>query len=191
MCNSWYMNALYSKIYKLDFIKKENVRINENLDMGEDFQFNIKCMDHIEKMVIIPDKLYRYLTGNSQLTYKYRPNLYEVRKESIDEFSKFVKKYELDMNMIHYLYVKLVFADCMQMWKFRDKYSKKDRRMRIQELCNRPEIIEAKNNMKPEGMLQKVLYRTIKTDNIAIIDMVARMLGFIRNVKPDIKRASI
>lgn len=191
MCNSWHMNALYSKIYKLEYIQKHNVRINEELDMGEDFQFNIKCMDYVEKIVIIPDELYRYLTLNSQLTYKYRPNLYEVRKIAIDEFNNFVEKYNLDKNIIHYLYVKLVFADCMQMWNHKDKHSRKDRKRRIKELINRVEIIDARQNMKPAGLLQNVLYITIKTNNITIIDTVAKILVFVKKIKPDIKRASI
>lgn len=191
MSSGWYINTLCCKIYKMDYIKQNNIRINEQLDMGEDFQFNIKCLNYIEKMAIIPDVLYQYYTVNSTLTYKYRPNMYEQRKVSIDEFSKFVDKYNLDKNIIHYLYIKLLFSDCMQMREYKDKYTKIARKERIKELINKEEIILSKNQLKAAGITQKVLLLAIKTNNIGIIDTLSWVLSLVRRKCPGIKRMSI
>lgn len=191
MESSWYVNTLWCKMYKLSFIKDNSIRINEDIDMGEDFQFNIKYLDLVDKLIIIEDILYQYFVINSTLTGKYRPNMYEQRKVSIDEFSKFVDKYELDKNIIHYLYIKLLFADCMQMREFKEKYTAVERKNRIKELMNKDEIILAKKELKAAGITQKVLLLALKTNNRVIVDSLAWALSVVRKKCPGIKRMSI
>ena len=117
--------------------------------------------------------------------------MYEQRKVSIDEFSKFVDKYELDKNIIHYLYIKLLFADCMQMREFKDKYTAVERKNRIKQLMNKEEIITAKGELKAAGMTQKVLLLALKTNNKVVVDTLAWALSIVRKKCPGIKRMSI
>ena len=93
--------------------------------------------------------------------------------------------------MIYYLYIKLVFSDCMQMREYKDKYTKTARKERIKELINKEEIILSKNQLKAAGITQKVLLLAIKTNNIGIIDTLSWVLSLVRRKCPGIKRMSI
>lgn len=59
----FHLQQLWNKIFRRDVIKKENIRFNEKLSMGEDFQFVLDYMKaaKIESCVVLNTPLYYYI----------------------------------------------------------------------------------------------------------------------------------
>lgn len=167
------VNSPVCKMYSLDIIKKNNIMMDESLSIGEDLQFNLCYFEYINKLIILPDILYQYNIYNSSLTVKHRLNLFDERKVSIEMFEKFLLKYKIDTNIVHYLYIKLLFAECIQMNRFRKIYKRNTRLKRISDLCKKDCILLAKKKFHPCGIIQFVLYVAIKINCITIIDILS------------------
>ena len=65
-----YFGVLWNKIYRMDIIQKENIQFDTRLELGEDFDFNMKYLAAIHQIRVIPDKLYTYYWNRpSSLTH--------------------------------------------------------------------------------------------------------------------------
>ena len=78
--NTMALPALWNKAYKKNIIDSINLRMPENLSLGEDFIFNYKYLDASGKeIVMIDEKVYLYTKSNSaSLDGKYRNNLIDI-----------------------------------------------------------------------------------------------------------------
>ena len=73
--------GVYSKLYRRELLQNHNVLFEENTTYAEDFCFNLKYLQYVGKIVILPDLLYRYRFGRKgSLTEK---NLLETEFTSL------------------------------------------------------------------------------------------------------------
>lgn len=71
-----YFGVLWNKIYKVAIIQKERLHFDPKLTLGEDFVFNMQYLAHIDKIKILPEKLYIY-SWNSQNSLTHMPKSVE------------------------------------------------------------------------------------------------------------------
>lgn len=96
---SVFFGALWNKLYILDVVKKNKIQFNENVSYGEDFIFNLKYLEYIQSVYILPEQLYYYYHGNNASLTKEKNQLYlwEMAKIRysfcIEQYSK-MKMYE-------------------------------------------------------------------------------------------------
>jgi glycosyltransferase involved in cell wall biosynthesis len=65
-------NAPWGKLYKSVYLKEHKVCFNEDLDCGEDLLFNLDVLGHIDKIGIVNEIVYFYIsTENESLSNKY------------------------------------------------------------------------------------------------------------------------
>lgn len=178
------LNSPYSKMYRMDIIKKNRVKMPIMLENGEDLQFNLRYIDGINSICLIPDILYQYNIMNSTLTTKYREDLFESRKISIDMLNQFLEKNHLDNQIILYLYLKLMFAECIQMYEYKEKFGRDKRYEIIDKLCSKEEIEYAIFHLRPKGMLQVVIFMVSKNRNHHLIDCTSFLFYKIRKIFP-------
>lgn len=98
---------VWRNIYKLDIIKRNNIRFNEEVFIGEDVIFNLEFLLKSKRAYAVDEVLYYYRTNNanSLMRAKYKPNLeksllkqYEVRKYLSEEYNLLSdKNYKFDM----------------------------------------------------------------------------------------------
>ena len=74
-----------SKFYKLDFLRKNAIFFPENLNNGEDMQFNMDCLIKADSVYFYPLPIYLYRVGQLQSLTSIRGNseFYEETKEKI------------------------------------------------------------------------------------------------------------
>lgn len=184
------LNSPVGKLYKKKIIDKHGIFFDEQLEVSEDLCFNLQYLEKIESMVYIPDALYCYYLHNSFLTKKYKRNLFDIRKRAIEILEAFLNRNELNRNIIHYLYIKLLFASAMQEVEY--NRNRQERYKEINDNLNRIEVRESLDKCKPEHGIEKILYYIIKSRNEKLIDMVACLLILIRkNRFLKIKRISV
>ncbi|SCJ80079.1 Chondroitin polymerase [Anaerotruncus sp. 2789STDY5834896] len=69
-----YLNALWNKLYRNDFIKKNSLCFREDIQIGEDLLFNLAYLSNINTIRISSEPLYHYVEENSRsLTRKFTP----------------------------------------------------------------------------------------------------------------------
>ena len=81
------MSSPWNKIYNSEIIKTHNIRFDEQLPLGEDLNFNMKCLFKASSVQYISDILYFYHADNSIATKKYREDLYEKRRNALDKMN--------------------------------------------------------------------------------------------------------
>ena len=73
------INPPYSKFYKTEKIKNNNLRFNVNYNMAEDLLFNIEYINCCDDFIIGNKPFYYYCINNSEsLTQKYLVNKYQM-----------------------------------------------------------------------------------------------------------------
>lgn len=72
-----------TNLYRLNLIKEENIKFDEQLPIGEDFLFNIMIMKFSEKIIIDNNIYYHYMYRDNSAMNKYRERFYNEHKELI------------------------------------------------------------------------------------------------------------
>jgi len=81
--------SLWNKIYKKDWLEKNDLRMNENRRHGEDWWFNLEAFSLADNVVFIKDAYYHYMKLNpNSLMHKYNEDQFELivsgRKHQFD-----------------------------------------------------------------------------------------------------------
>ena len=71
-------NEIWNKIYLSKVIKEQSLRFSEELNLGEDFIFNLSYLFYIKKAGYINEDLYIYNNGQNGLKLKYREDRFNI-----------------------------------------------------------------------------------------------------------------
>lgn len=66
-----------SKLYRLGLIRSHGIRFDEDLAIGEDVEFNIRCLLATGGAAVIPNELYQHRRRPHSLTTSYRASKHE------------------------------------------------------------------------------------------------------------------
>lgn len=104
--------------------------------------------------------------------------MFDIRKRSVALLHTRLKEHKIDINIVYYLYMKLFFANAMQ----EIKYGKplKDRIKQIRRLLKNKELQEVKKYYQPDGIMEKLMYLTLKSHNAYFIDFFSICLLLVR-----------
>lgn len=67
-------NSVWNKLYKKDFLIKNNISCPENIIMGEDKCFTYNCIIHTKNIALFDGGNYYYRQNNNSITNKYKQN---------------------------------------------------------------------------------------------------------------------
>lgn len=192
LLNSGCINTIWGKLYNLDIIKRQKIRMEDDLDMGEDLQFNLSYIKEISSIYVLNKPLYIYYQNDSYLTNKFRENMFVKRKKAINLFYEFLREEKLNTDIIPYLYLKLFFSCVIQAYQHPDKMTTKQRRKEIKKNLERPEMKSAMRKRKVTNVQGEFLRILVSTKNVYIIEYSARIMLFIKKrLGERIKRISI
>lgn len=86
-----------NKIYKREFIKKYNIKVNEKRRFGEDWFFNQLVLENATSISFVNEALYEYFRINERsLSSVYLQNSYELFKESYKFRRERMKNWKLN-----------------------------------------------------------------------------------------------
>lgn len=73
-------HSVFAKLYRLDYIRKNDAWFDQSLSLGEDYLFNLPLFRNVDQYVYIGKALYHYVrySSNSTLSRKYRADLFEI-----------------------------------------------------------------------------------------------------------------
>lgn len=183
------LNSPFAKIYKKDIQQKNNIYMPIEIDIGEDLQFNLEYIQNVNSFGLLNSSLYIYCTENSTLTKKFRKNEYDVRVNNIKKLDLFLKKNNVeDKQFIDFLYLKLMYAECMNM---RRNISKEERLERINVILQKKEIDNAIDDLNPQGVLQLIMKYGSISRKAQLIDRVASLFNIGKKIGGRVMRASV
>lgn len=180
LIKSGVFNSLVNKIYKRKIIYDNQLFLDENKTVGEDFIFNLNYFDNISSLKVIADCLYNYRTELSYVTKKIRLNEFDIRSETIEELTNFYNKNEINIDL-NFQYVKIFYSDIYQLIRKEGFFQSKKLIYRINVLKHNKNILQIKKAYKPKGLLENLLIHPIKIDNNHIILFMARFSFLFRN----------
>ena len=172
-------NSSCNKIFSREVLEEYQILFDEELEMGEDFKFNLDYYKQMEHLVVLPVALYNYRIDHSQVSNTIRENDFDKRKKNIEVLKKYYLDLGIDKNL-DFQYIKIFYSEIFN--EMENKKHNKNIKIRkiIRELLLKNEIIELKNNYKPNKLYMLLLYVPIKTGNISLIYMLAIMMNKVR-----------
>lgn len=182
-------NASFSvaKLYKSKIIKKNNLKFNESLSIGEDAMFVCDYLLHIDSAGIIGKALYHYVRCNNEsLSTKYTKNL-EVFVENIwNRLDKLYKRYPKFKELEHFDgSTRRINSSKMYIYNNYRKGSiltSKERRDFIKKIFNDDKFKKDMLYYKPTKFLDKVYLILSKINSPFIMDSVYSMREIVINV---------
>lgn len=95
----WLISSPWGKLYKN--IKFPTRNFDTNISLGEDLKFNIQYFEHIEKIVIINDCLYRYKEVEDSLTKTYKKGNYTAICDIYETTIQYFKRTKMSIDAIN------------------------------------------------------------------------------------------
>lgn len=98
LIEKWLLNSPCNKLYLVNELKKEKIKMPEDLSLAEDLLFNFEYMDKLvgDKIVVINEGLYNYrLQSSGTLNSKYYPDQLEIMERVNDRLYKLCKKIKI------------------------------------------------------------------------------------------------
>lgn len=129
------MGSIWSKVFKSEIIKENNIIMNEKIEITEDLNFLIEYIVHCNKVKIVNYYFYNYVVENNQsITKKYKVNLYNQLESSLNNISKILKKNGVFLdNVIKYKKFYNIYASLVNECK--NNINLKNKRKNILKFC--------------------------------------------------------
>ena len=177
------LNSPVTKVYNRNILIEHQVRFDEEITIGEDLNFNLQYLENITKSIKVTNEpLYIYHTENSGSTSKFYKNYAEERWNTIRFVDEFFKKYNLERNLIYYLYIKYVYSAVFMMWHPDSEIHKRTIMNFINESRENTEIKEAIKTYRPNGMINRCLRDTLRINSVTVIYVLMKLVNLCSGV---------
>lgn len=90
----------WGKLYRVSFLKENGFFFPVGLKKMQDIVFNIEVMQNCERILYRKIRTYHYRLNMESVCNRYNPLYEEVSARVLDEFHKFIKKYEYEDELI-------------------------------------------------------------------------------------------
>lgn len=88
------LESMTNKMFRRTIIEDNHIRFLTDLSLGEDFCFNMDCIQYINGVVFTSEAYYYYLQENKNaLTRKYRSDLFDNQMFLIERFCNLIKEF--------------------------------------------------------------------------------------------------
>lgn len=165
-------HPLWNKIYKRQIIEENNVKFDNKISIGEDFIFNIDYLKNANKICLINDILYNYVTvDRTSLTQKYRENLWNEEKEEYKHYKDFfvnLNEYENYAKEIE-IFLIYSFNSVISHLFNTNRLTKEQIKQKIKQVINDKNLQYSVRNSKANNLYIKFVKKLIKIKNIGLI----------------------
>lgn len=148
------MGMAISKLYKLDFLKKYNIKFLKGIPFREDTLFNINVFENITKMEFVNKAIYNYRVNSDSVTHKKDEKCVENSEKLITACKKMLNDkyleeyYAFVIWQLNYVLIKNVFSEktpyknilIRDILKY-DEYKKAIKNVKIRLLSKRKKVL--------------------------------------------------
>lgn len=179
------MNPVWNKLYKVENIKKYNIKFPKNIPLGEDLLFNLQYYKTIESIKFLSECLYIYIIDEKDGTLaRYYENKFVYMNSQYKGVIDYVSNVEEDspqhQKQIDFLYIKWIYSCFIDLFCDNCLLNKKDKYIYIKNILREENVNEvAKSNISTRG-INGLLSRTIYKKNINMIYIYSHLIYLLR-----------
>jgi glycosyltransferase involved in cell wall biosynthesis len=180
----------WGRLYKSSIIKKNNIFVNEDMRLFEDFVFNLEYLKYTNKTVFVNEPLYTYVMHNNYLSASMiiinsnsLVHDMNVFKKKASEFSEQISDKEIGHCLFHYATIFLV-RSCRQV----NKSTKKDIYNEIKKFVNTPILMESLKHYSPSKGNTRILPILAKLKLVNLIILYCQYKAYKRYGRPKNKQ---
>lgn len=124
------INSPCNKLYRKRVISQNEIYFDEALQQGEDFNFNLEYLLHVESLKGIPDSLYYYEVDYGSSTTVYRADYFERRLKALEKMTQTLERFSIENNIYDWMLLKSIYGSIFHLQlpgcrdSFRDKINK-------------------------------------------------------------------
>lgn len=150
-----------SKLIKANIIHENNILMPEHIHLQEDLYFNLKVLEHVNKLVVVRDSFYHYIrTPNETVTTRFYPDRYSMTNEVHELLLSFYRsrcnEVEL-LGRINYIYIKNVFASFINLFHQNCPMVKSEKLKYIRDIIKSDKYKKMVENSYKKGFRYKFL----------------------------------
>ena len=176
-----YIEMPFSKLYKLDFIKKNNINFTLGLKYGEDVIFNIKAVFKANNIRFVNDIVYNYYINSESVSNCFDNNFTENYDFFLTELKKELK--ELNLYLLHekewnYFVFRQLIKYCKKyFFNKNNKKTKEENMKKFIEILNMDKYNEALRNIDKDVLSkkQKIIYYFIVRKNYYVLNLMFKL----------------
>lgn len=146
-------NAIWNKLYETKILRKQGIRFEEEMSLGEDILFNLNYNRNAEAGFCVVNKpLYHYIrTGGESLDNKYLPNFASTQQRIYGAFINYLHEIEADEEGIMQMYAAYFAALVVaidNLYQGRSKLEREEYATAMRELKQEPEFDRTMENLR-------------------------------------------
>ena len=164
-----YIHSLWNKIFKRNIIINNNIKMDKNINLGEDLIFNLEYLKKCEN-VIFDDKCYYHycMKATESLTAKYRADKLELMKLLYDKCKLYFEYCGLDnFKVLNNIFIKWMYSCFIDLNNPQCKLTIKEKSDYIRQ--SRDNYIEIINETEDIGLMLKVLKGSLSNSYISFM----------------------
>lgn len=159
-------NALWNKLFRIDIIKKYNVKMDTNLSMGEDFLFIIDYLRYTTGKIMFLDKEDYYYTLSSNGLQASFGKAVELRLAQVTKLKKFYIEKKFPLKGLYLEYLRVFYTAILES-------SEKEQTI---DIIIKSEIFLEIANQKIEcGLKYTIFLAILKTHNIYLVLLMIKL----------------
>lgn len=171
LSNKLLFNQIWNKAYKKDLIK--DIKFNEDLDLGEDLDFNIRCLIKAKKFCYVNEIYYDYFLYNNGLSLTKRKNIFKTKCTMYENVKKFYNENNYDKSFLYKMYYKAYLQGITYAY---DCYA--ERKKRLKEFNSYAMKNSAFSEEKQKkSIIEFVVWRLLKND-VVILFLLSSIFYF-------------
>ena len=182
--NSKGFNALWNKMYKTEIIQKKKIKFNPNINMGEDYIFNLNYLTAVNRLYIMNENLYRYRIEDNILTNKFEDKLFKNRMVIYNETINTLKKCGFDYNEVTFdmLYIKFVYAQLMMLSHKHCNYDKEKKFKIIEDMIQSYKTQEIVSKSNSYSKTYWIMCKILKIKSKRFLLFIGKIMKYIKKM---------
>lgn len=163
----------YCKLIRRDIVINNNILMPAHINLQEDLYFNLKVLEHVNKMMVLEGCYYHYKKGQTDsITSRYYHSKYDMTNEVHDLLVKFysLRCDDIDLQKrINYIYIKNTYAAFINLFH-PDCNMSKDRKIKyMKNIINSLKYSYMISSAYKRGLKYTILILILKTKNTIIL----------------------
>lgn len=168
------VDTVWAKLYKRDFIEKNNIKFNPKLRNSEDVMFNYECYTKANNIYFCDDISYLYRVNSSSVCQSYVKDLDKRFNIFINEFYNYLKNNNIEESLFNDHVFRVVRRVFRKYYYYLDNYE--DFCNKINNILNDEIIMECLKQINIEYLNedQKQLIKNLNNKNLNNLYSISR-----------------
>ena len=178
------LNQVWGKLYSAKLLREQQIRFPD-YRWGEDRLFVFACLEHCEKICVLPDCKYRYIMheGESLIT-RYYDKKFTVCLETDSRMQTLCRRFDVkDDADMRYMFLKSVFSCLTTLFSPSCPLRYSEKRAVVREIITNGKL-RKRSRGAAGGLPTRVLAWVLRTGNVSLTMLCFRLVAWVGKTAP-------